>query len=378
MPKVQATQHGARRTVAARLATFAAAVAVAVLHPACVVPAPPVEQHHELGLVRAEDRYHADLYAEMVERIQPLVRDVLPGTLDRSTEVWIQERLAHGVGSSTPANVKGFTLIDANMHRGRIHLRQDNEFPSWFLTHELVHALLGPEWRCMPGVLEEGLCDLVAAELNPECAPRIRALRAIEASIFFGKMKIMVAHTDPRDRERVDSIWFHYDRGPSELEVAQVLEPGTLALKKRFERVPDTLYGLGFLVAHRIRDRVGYDGLFELCTGALGEGLPTVPVERVLEIAEMDTDPEQLAAMSFDLLGREEFVHWTELLPEFHGELLAQLFFEKFGHLSADRFLAEVRPALLLADGSRIELAENDHVRASLRSAWLYRQTAKR
>ncbi|MEZ5979568.1 MAG: hypothetical protein R3F34_15325 [Planctomycetota bacterium] len=365
-------------TASTRLRTFAAAALAALLFPACVVPAPPVAEQHDLGVVRAEDRYHADLYAQMVEQIQPRVQAALPGTLERQTEVWIQERLAHGTGSAAPANVKGFTLIDGNMHRGRIQLRQDNEFPNWFLTHELVHALLGPDWRCMPGVLEEGLCDLVAAELNPDCAPRIRALRAIEASIFFGKMKIVVAHRDERDRERIDPIWFHYDRGPSELAVAQVLEPGTLGLQKRFQSVPDTLYGLGFLVAQRIRDREGYEGLFELCTNALGEGLETVPVQRVLEAADMSGDQDDLAGMSFELLGSEEFEHWTQLLPDFHGELLAQLFFDRYGELSPEDFLDQVQPALILADGTRVELAKDEHVRRSLRTAWLFRRNAQR
>lgn len=372
------TTTNERATLLSRTGAVLAAAGIVFLQPACVVPAPPIESQHELGLVRAEDRFHADLYAGMVEELQPRIAAVLPGTLERSTEVWVQESLAHGMGSPAPANVKGFTLIDGEMKRGRIHLRQDNEFPRWFLTHELVHALLGPDWLTLPGVLEEGLCDLVAAELNPECAPRIRALRAIEASIFFGKMKVVVEHTDTSGRARSDAIWFHYDRGPSDLELEQVLAPGTLALKRRFERVPDTLYGLGFLVAQRIEERGGFAELFELCETANAEGLATVPVEDVLAAAGMSSDTEELARLSYELLGADEYEHWVELLPQFHGDLLAQLFHDRFEDATAAEFLARVQPKLVLADGTRIDLAADERVRAALTTAWKHRSNTRR
>lgn len=368
-----------RRLFANRIGTAAAALGLALLYPACVVPAPPIESQHERGLVRAEDRFHADLYAGMVADIQPQVAALLPGTLDRHTEVWIQQQLSHGFGRVAPANVKGFTLIDAKMNRGRIHLREDNDFPRWFLTHELVHALLGPEWLTLSGVLEEGLCDVVAAELNPDCAPRIRALRAIESSIFFGKMKVVVEHKDGTGEPRTNSVWFHYDRGAHDLTVADALAPGTLALKRRFERVPDTLYGLGFLVAHRIAQRDGYERIFELCAEAAAEGASTVPVERVVAAAGLDISSEdELAELSHELLGTEEFDHWVELLPEFHGDLLAQLFHGRHKGLSAAEFLERMEPTFVLHDGTRVAVAENERIVRSLERAWRRMSTSGR
>jgi len=353
-----------------RLGTAVAAASLCLLYPACVVPAPPAQTAHDGGLVRAEDQFHADLYAGMVEEIQPQVAALLPGTLDRHTEVWVQQQLAHGFGKVAPDNVKGFTLIDAEMNRGRIHVRQDNEFPRWFLTHELVHALLGPEWLTLSGVLEEGLCDLVAAELNPDCAPRIRALRAIESSIFFGKMKVVVEHKDGAGTDRTNAVWFHYDRGAHDLSLAEALAPGTLALKRRFERVPDTLYGLGFLVAQRIAERDGFERIFELCAEANADGEKTVPVERVIEAAGLDADVDALAELSHSLLGGEEFEHWVELLPEFHGDLLAQLYFDQHRGLSAEQFLERMEPTFLLHDGTRVVVAENEAIVRSLKRAW--------
>lgn len=358
------------RPFANRLRTVVAAAGLMLLYPACVVPAPPVETLHERGLVRAEDRFHADMYAGMVAEIQPQVAELLPGTLDRQTEVWVQSQLSHGLGKVAPDNVKGFTLIDAEMNRGRIHVRSDNDFPRWFLTHELVHALLGPEWQTLSGVLEEGMCDLVAAELNPDCAPRIRALRAIESSIFFGKMKVVVEHKDGTGTEREDAVWFHYDRGSNDLTIAQALEPGTLALKRRFERVPDTLYGLGFLVAERIQERGGFEAIYELCADAAAEGRATIPVERIIEAAGLKGSRERLATLSHELLGEDEFDHWVELLPAFHGDLLAQLFQDSHRDLSAEQFIERLDPVFVLHDGTRIVVADHTHIRESLERAW--------
>jgi hypothetical protein len=358
------------RPIANRLRTVVAAAGLLLLYPACVVPAPPIETLHDRGLVRAEDRFHADMYAGMVAEIQPLVAELLPGTLDRQTEVWVQSQLSHGLGKVAPDNVKGFTLIDAEMNRGRIHVRSDNDFPRWFLTHELVHALLGPEWLTLSGVLEEGMCDLVAAELNPDCAPRIRALRAIESSIFFGKMKVVVEHKDGTGTERKDAVWFHYDRGSNDLTIAQALEPGTLALKRRFERVPDTLYGLGFLVAERIRERGGFEAIYELCAEATAEGRATVPVERIIEAAGLNGSRERLATLSHELLGADEFEHWVELLPDFHGDLLAQLFQDAHRDLSAEQFIERLDPVFVLHDGTRIVVADHPHIRQTLERAW--------
>jgi hypothetical protein len=334
----------------------------------CATAPPRVSSEHASGLVRAESSAQAERFADLVAEIQPQVVEAVPGAVDRQTEVWVQRRLRHRTGAPAPENVKGFTLIGRDHRRGRIHLRQDTEHPEWFLAHELVHALLGPEWRPLPGVLEEGLCDAVAAELNPAIAPRIRALRAIEASIYFGRMRLVLRHEDPRSPRELE-VWFHYDRGPVDAPVAELLAYDTLKLKERFSRVPDALYGLGFVIATRIQERGGLEVLHGLSREAQQLGKPVIPAEWILAAADM-VDPERHANAPYELIGRREFIEWLDLLPGFHADLLVQLFRPGHAHLDLETFLTTVRPRLVLGDGSELELAEVPRLRADLESRW--------
>lgn len=334
----------------------------------CAATPPPYLALHDLGQVRAESRDSAEQFKDLVSELQPRVIEVLPDAESRSTEVWVQQTLRHRRGAAAPDNVKGFTLISGDARRGRIHLREDTDYPEWFLAHELVHSLLGSSWNTIPGVLEEGMCDVVAAELNPEVAPRIRALRAIEASLFLGKLKLQLSHVRSGERKH-NTIWFHYDRGESPIGITEAFEPGTLEMKKRWAQLPDSLYGLGFLIATRIEANAGLQGLHSMCRRAESQGLGTVPFEWLMDAAELES-LEALTEAPQSLLGRDEFDEWVGLLPAFHGELLVQLYRPAFGDLTGKEFLASVDPHLHLADGTTIELAAIPAVRETVLSHW--------
>ncbi|MEO0650815.1 MAG: hypothetical protein AAFZ65_09055, partial [Planctomycetota bacterium] len=224
-----------------------------VLGLACAAPAPAVSVSHSMGLVRAESASDAEHFGALVGDLQPAVLESLPGSVERDTEVWIQEELSHRWGELAPDNVKGFTLIGSDNDRGRIHLRRNTDYPEWFLAHELVHALIGPEWSTLPGVLEEGLCEVIAAELSPAAAPRIRALRAVESSLFLGRMRIVLEYDalEMPDGDRELEIDFHYQSGGAGVELLDVLAYDTLTLKDRWKRLPDSFYGIGFLIVER-------------------------------------------------------------------------------------------------------------------------------
>lgn len=337
----------------------------------CAAPAPRVEVFHALGSVRADDLASAQRFSQLVTGLQPRISEVVPDTASKSTEVWVQDRLQHRVGQSAPLDVKGFTLISSDKQRGRIHMRSDADYPHWFLSHELVHALLGPTWDTIPAVIEEGLCDVVAAELHDDVAGRIRALRAIEASLFFGKMQVVIEHrgNTPGNRRRETEIWFHYDRGAFPESLEDVLAPPTLDLQRRPRNMGDALYGLGFLVAERIHRQSGLDGLNALCRQAHAAGLDAVPVERLLEAADL-SDRDERAKAPRELLGAAEFDSWVELLPGFHADLLLQLFGTEYQGSSVDEFLGAVDPTIVLHDGTRVRVAEHEGVRAQLAARW--------
>ena len=348
-----------------------AAGLLAVLAASCATPAPPVEKVHPLGVVRAEDAAAAERFGAMVTDLQPRVAEILPDTPERQTEVWVQHKLQHRFGKVAPHNVKGFTLISGDDRRGRIHMRANTDHPEWFLAHELVHSMLGPTWRTLPGVLEEGLCDVVAAQLNPDVGPRIRALRAIEASMWFGRMRLRLEHEAELETDGNDTleVWFHYENGPANQDLLAVLEPSTLEFKRRFEEMSDSLYGLGFVVVERIVERHGLEGLHAMCIEASEAGFDTIPTERLLEAAELETPTQRLLA-PWELLGAEEFPVWVDLLPTFHADLLVQLFGDRFRDVELERFLELVDPKLEVSGGQHIRVADHPRVRSELARMW--------
>jgi hypothetical protein len=345
--------------------------ALLLLLASCATPAPPVAVSHDMGLVRAETVADARHFGDLVAELQPRVIDLLPGSVPRDTEVWIQERLQHRYGQLAPENVKGFTLIGTDNGRGRIHLRRNTDHPQWFLAHELVHALLGPDWRTLPGALEEGLCDVIAAQLAEDATARIRALRAVEASLFLGRMRVVVEFTplDPAVRSSELEVDFHYESGGAGVSLEELLGYDTLGLKRRWKRLPDSFYGIGFAVVERIRERHGLEYLHQLCLRAAREGHAVVPYQWLTEAAGLDS-ADALLGVPYELIGAAEFGAWRELVPGFHADLLSQLFRERYGSLGSDQLLERLAPRLRLAQGARVELAELTGLPAELGQRW--------
>lgn len=337
----------------------------------CQIAPPAVTAVHPLGVVRADDQSSAERYGELVTALQPDIKALLPDVPARNTEVWVQKKLGTRRGQKVPLNVKGFTLISDDHSRGRIHLRADVDYPDWFLAHELVHATLGDSWKTLPAVLEEGLCDVVAAELRPQVAPRIRALRAIEASLYLGRLKLVISHSGIgyRAGNGPIEIWFHYDEPRNKLPLEQALAPHTYAFREHHGDMDDALYGVGFLIVQRLRERVGYAGLHDLCLRASANGQASIPPEEQLLAAGL-TGPNAILECVYETLGQKEFDAWVELLPHFHAELFVELFASTYGHLDAAAFAEQVNPRLELGDHNTVFPLRHPRVWAEFQRLW--------
>ena len=118
----------------------------------CLAPPPPIVVETPFGMVRASSADKAAEIATLLRRLAPQVRALLPGSQDRPIDVWVQENLRVYRFQERPRSVRGFTLLSGEFDAKRIHLQESGQSP-WYLAHELVHALIGPSWHTLPGIL---------------------------------------------------------------------------------------------------------------------------------------------------------------------------------------------------------------------------------
>jgi hypothetical protein len=348
---------------------------------ACAATPPPVAVKTSYGVVRAESEDKAFEVAALLQDLAPRVRAVLPGTSDRSVDVWVQKVLRDGSHGERAEGVKGFTLLSGEFKAKRIHLLEDGEL-SWYLAHELVHAELDSSWHTLPGLLEEGLGDVVAEMLNEEHAERIRAHRLFTSSGFFGGVLFHLAYQKPDAPEGSSS----FVEAPIRVEVlgeamdADVMELLGLSrheLRKVYREVPEPFYGLAYLVVSRVVERHGLEGLHDLCAQAEARDLDVVPVEDLLAAAEMDAgdfEPEFLSS----LFGEDETRQLLLMQPDLFAETVVTYFRANLGDVSTRTLLYRVNPGLRAADGELVRLRTLWPVRRKLVELWRDRTVAQR
>ena len=163
-----------------RLWGLARVLALGLFATGCLAPPPPILVETPYGHVRADTREKASEVAQLLREYAPQVRSLLPGSQTRAVDVWVQDELRVYRHTSRPESVRGFTLLADEFEAKRIHLQSSGQ-SAWYLSHELVHALVDTTWKPLPGILEEGLADVVAEILNPDQANHIRAHRLLNA-----------------------------------------------------------------------------------------------------------------------------------------------------------------------------------------------------
>ena len=352
-------------------------MAFGVLATACLAPPPPIVVETPFGEVRARDEGSAAEVAVLLERLLPEVRAILPGTQDRSIDVWVQKELAVYLFHRRPESVRGFTLLEDEFDAKRIHLQEGGQSP-WYLAHELVHALIGPSWSPLPGILEEGLGDVVAERLNPEYENHIRSHRLLNASAFTDGLALDLLYRLPSpDQPRSDWPTTHVRTC---MRFADPVAPGTLErllvtprgqLHEHWADIPETFYGISWLIVSRMVERVGLQGVHELCLRAHDEGLDLVPIAWIAEAADLDftrLDPEFLASC-FDRTTLQTALY---LQPEpFAGVLLEAMVPLRERLPSFRRVFRTATPVLRLSDGTEVPLSYYiGPLYAAMREGW--------
>jgi hypothetical protein len=337
---------------------------------ACLARPPGEEASARLGTVRAATRARAEEVARLLDDLAPRVEASVPDARLEPLEVWLQETpTLYAFRTSAYSDTDGFWAEGVR----RIHLRERADQVERTLVHELVHASLGPVWNALPGTIEEGVCDHVAAMLVPDSAPRLRAGRLSTAALALGGLGIDV------------ELWLEADTGivlangvlarvrlvgdPPEAvdpEDVFVVEAG-LSTSHASAGARRAFYGLGFLIAERIAARGGLDALHAACAAAEAAGEEKVPVAWLRSAAGLEPGVEAWRAALLDALGPAEVREILRLHPELVVRALCDLVeVEGDAGKSPIQRLDEVRGRVSIVGSAegRIELPDVTGLRA--------------
>lgn len=355
---------------ARRRAALLLALATLSLAACQVLPPPRAAQALE-GTVRARSDEQAERIARCLDDLAPRVRALLPDARQRPLSVWVQEvPELYWLPRTVMSEADGFYA--PGMHR--IHLREQAEDLERTLAHELVHATLGESWEELPGTLEEGLCDVVAAELCPESAARLRAGRLSSACLAFGSIVLDLDCSLPPEEVSVHFLaHLRVDdaAGPS-VDPLEVLHASAgLSSAKLSPHVKKALYGLAGMLVQRVVDRHGIEGLHALCLRARAQGERHIPAEQLLEAAGLDRDPQHWRRALLEGIGPAELSEFVRGHPELATPALLEFLGPQRAAGSPASGLRGLRVSLSLPEsGASLDLLAQPGVLASLLEAW--------
>lgn len=344
--------------------------------PGCLT-APPIHAiQAEHGLVRADSPLQGRLVAELLDGLAPSVRDLLPGMRERPVEIWVQHALEIYSGWPVEHEVPAFTI----QGKGRIHMAEaDVTRLSAALAHELVHSLLGDDWSTLPPVVEEGLADWAQEQLHPRLLPSMRADHLAKAGAALGGLRLRVYCALPGRGDVLESDFQFL--GPDEMG-GEPIDPiaaidGRAARSFAFFRpyevsVSDPrLYGLGYLVASRIIERHGVEGLHQACADARRAGLRRVPAATLLQLADLSHDLADWHGAVAERIGRGELWALGRSLVERVVDVLVSDIQPRVSGFSGIEFLRECRPRLGLVHGeANVDLIRVPGLQGALWRAW--------
>jgi hypothetical protein len=343
--------------------------------------------------VRADSAQEAREVGVLLEGLRPRLLAALPdSSLPPSLEVWMQDRphlYALPIASTNEA--EGLWAED----RSRILIARGADDIERTLAHEMTHAALGPSWRTLPGSLEEGLCDAVAARLCPGGSARLRAGRLSSAALALGGLKLTLELNAPGDEEnsaqaiRARIVLSGEEAALAQDEHLRVFRVQAGLSSTRIEAsAKRSYYGLSYLVVERILERVGFEGLHEMCATAEREGLSSVPYMRLLAAADLGPEREDWWQAALQSLGHDELVEIVRMYPEFvvdtlEGHLIARSLGESGGGESGEgllrggdpeawrrrawRQIEELRANLSLHEsGARVDVTRLDFIRGAM------------
>lgn len=269
--------------------------------------------------------------AELFKRLRPQVLESLPDTHCRAEEIWIQDQpKLYLFSGAAYEEADGFW----SENHGRIHLREGAQSVARTLAHELVHSSLGSSWEVLPGTIEEGLCDVVSVMLCPEDSTGMRTGRLSAAAFATGGLELEVELFLPAEASRNEIQIGCLTRMRLQGQVREEFDasdvfaiPAGLSTTELPTNDKKALYGLSYLLVDRIVDRIGFEGLHELCLRTERMGLEEMPADWLLEAADM-----QAASLATwrralqEAIGQKELQFLVDLYPELLVDSAGRIF----------------------------------------------------
>ncbi len=322
---------------------------------ACAAPPPPAAAiEGRRGTVRAESRFRASQVSAMADALVPRVRGLLPGTRDCKVEVWVVDELTTNIGTSYPQHVAAVS----DHANSRVMVRNDDDRLELHLAHELVHVLLDESWDALPGVIEEGICDLVAAILVEDGGREHHVRRLLEAAAFCGGLDAVVELDRPtpassaHERRMSARVRLSID-APPELPIDRALALDDAGVFERATGDDGTqVYGLGYLVTACIVSRAGFEGLHDACVASSKSGRPMVPSSALLALSGLENDPTRLRAAIGAMMPEDDLPQFAVLLADQFAEAVVELGHEDWGDVPPSEFLQRARPTFRMRPGS--------------------------
>lgn len=354
-----------------------ALLAVALLVGCAATETATVSTSH--GAVTAAVEGQARWVADELVRMHDAVRVLLPGSRDVAVDVQLVDFEDDPALRDRPG-VVGLAAPDAQRIRLRAGLDRDRL--RYALAHELVHALLGPDWDPLPAIVKEGLCDVVAIELVPEAAAYIRARRLFDASLAFGgDMALEVLYFEPTAGRRAQLVIPLGDTSDAETPHRTPLQ--ALALAGRGMHLSDrladgdALYGYGFVIVERIvRAEGDYEVLGDMARTASEVGHDVVPAEWLLAAADLGVDRRSWSLALRDAVSAPELVQQFDYAEEPLTAVLVSDLRLRFPDFTGPEFLERALPTIGWAhDDVRLPLGEVPALRASVLDEWAARPT---
>ncbi len=312
-------------------------------------------------------------------RIAPSIQLGLPGSkADERVDIWLVDQdeipdpfnIGHPMGGITYSVGGDAKLIQV----------PDTHKLDWVLAHELTHALLGPEWNTLGGVLEEGLCEYMGSLSAPQLKP-VRMLQVhMGAAALYGydQAGLFFARAERQEDDQIEMKWLG-EKGNSPEQIWQPSDlPFYLGLLDigPYPELRAGLQRLGTFLVLRIVERIGLEGLHEMCVRAEYQDHDVIPFAWIMRAADLDPDGERLLpellrplrARSAHRLFREHGVEIGRYIASEYASHFVGWDGPNFVHFSAGTFRS--------IDGRNLALFDYEPIRTTTRNEWPLRKNS--